>query len=986
MTVSHGQGDLQGSLWRRWDPHIHMPGTALSDQYGSATIAEALAVIAEQEPSIEVLGITDYLTTENFRETRNAWLEGPETSIKDLFVNVELRLWIKTQRDVAVNMHLLCAADHVDDLDRFLSGLEFHSLQDRFRAERKDLVRLGRAHKNQPNLPEAAALREGVNQFKVDFKDLRERYETTHWAREHLLIAVPGGEGDGPAGLRDESGSFTLLRQELERFAHIIFSGNPKQQIFWLGQGADGPEKLVHHYGGKKLCLHGSDAHRLEKAGVPELGRYAWLKGDATFETLRQACIAPDTRGHVGQDPPHDPGAHGRITALTVRESPWFPNHTVPLNPGLVAIIGARGSGKTALADLMAIAAGSTELHENELSFIYRARDLLGSATATATWSQGDATTAPLVGPQGDGSPQVRYLSQQFVERLCASEGVTDDLLAEIQRVVFDAWPAEERLGATSFDQLLAIRLNSAVDTQAVESAAISDLSDRITSQRLLIESGPGLLRDKARHEERKLALETEAEALTSKADKQSADRLAAVNAAFDQRSQRAQQAARRVKAIEALENEIRLARSSTFPGIVSRLNEGLESAGVSLDDWENNFTIDFGAGVDKFVANAIRDARSQVIEINGTQPEDAAVEPLDDIDSADLGSLSVGHLNAERERLKRLVGLDDGRTEKLTAITKRTTSEAASIAETELKLKEVEKAPRRRDDFIENRIERYAAYFDALLEEEEELQALYAPLSRVVANAGPTVARLEFSVQRIVDLAQWAEQGERFLDLRTGGAFRGRGGLAEVVREDLQSAWQAGDGQIAAEAIRSFSTNHSKTLREHRRVDGAQTFEQWQRAVNQWMYSAKHVTLSYSLKYDGLDIRSLSPGTRGIVLLLLYLAIDQEETLPLIIDQPEENLDPESIQTDLVGLFQQASARRQIIMVTHNANLVVNTDVDQVIVAQRGPLEADQLPEFTYLSGGLENEEIRTYVCEVLEGGEAAFRERARRLRLGEL
>lgn len=124
-----------------------MPGTALSDQYGSATIAEALAVIAEQEPSIEVLGITDYLTTENFRETRNAWLEGPETSIKDLFVNVELRLWIKTQRDVAVNMHLLCAADHVDDLDRFLSGLEFHSLQDRFRAERKDLVRLGRAHR-----------------------------------------------------------------------------------------------------------------------------------------------------------------------------------------------------------------------------------------------------------------------------------------------------------------------------------------------------------------------------------------------------------------------------------------------------------------------------------------------------------------------------------------------------------------------------------------------------------------------------------------------------------------------------------------------------------------------------------------------------------------------------------------------------------------------------------------------------------------------
>jgi hypothetical protein len=69
--------------------------------------------------------------------------------------------------------------------------------------------------------------------------------------------------------------------------------------------------------------------------------------------------------------------------------------------------------------------------------------------------------------------------------------------------------------------------------------------------------------------------------------------------------------------------------------------------------------------------------------------------------------------------------------------------------------------------------------------------------------------------------------------------------------------------------------------------------------------------------------------------------------------------------------------------MVTHNANLVVNTDVDQVIVARCGKLEEGKLPELYYQSGGLEHPAIRKAVCEVLEGGAEAFKQRARRLRI---
>jgi len=69
--------------------------------------------------------------------------------------------------------------------------------------------------------------------------------------------------------------------------------------------------------------------------------------------------------------------------------------------------------------------------------------------------------------------------------------------------------------------------------------------------------------------------------------------------------------------------------------------------------------------------------------------------------------------------------------------------------------------------------------------------------------------------------------------------------------------------------------------------------------------------------------------------------------------------------------------------MVTHNANLVVNTDVDQVIVAHCNSFEEGRLPVLEYLSGGLEDPDVRKEVCEVLEGGAEAFRQRARRLRL---
>lgn len=159
--------------------------------------------------------------------------------------------------------------------------------------------------------------------------------------------------------------------------------------------------------------------------------------------------------------------------------------------------------------------------------------------------------------------------------------------------------------------------------------------------------------------------------------------------------------------------------------------------------------------------------------------------------------------------------------------------------------------------------------------------------------------------------------------------------------------------------------------------------FRAWLKRFAHWLFGTGHIEIRYGIEYDGLEIGKLSPGTRGIVLLLLYLALDDADDRPLIIDQPEENLDPKSVFEELVSLFIDAKMKRQVVMVTHNANLVINTDADQVIVAEAGPHTRGALPLITYTGGGLENAAIRKAGCDILEGGESAFQERARRLRV---
>lgn len=114
-------------------------------------------------------------------------------------------------------------------------------------------------------------------------------------------------------------------------------------------------------------------------------------------------------------------------------------------------------------------------------------------------------------------------------------------------------------------------------------------------------------------------------------------------------------------------------------------------------------------------------------------------------------------------------------------------------------------------------------------------------------------------------------------------------------------------------------------------------------------------------------NITKLSHGQQGTIYLRLKLAANLFSKT-IIYDQPEDDLDNEFIMSDLVSIFRKIKKYRQVIIVSHNANLVVNADSEQVIIArnEEGILK--------YISGSLENSNINMQICKILEGGERAF------------
>ena len=300
-----------------------------------------------------------------------------------------------------------------------------------------------------------------------------------------------------------------------------------------------------------------------------------------------------------------------------------------------------------------------------------------------------------------------------------------------------------------------------------------------------------------------------------------------------------------------------------------------------------------------------------------------------------DLNTCTVNLLQAELDRVTQLIGIDNQNAAQYRATGEKIAATQKRIAAIQQRIDRCKKADDRINTLVRGRREAYKGVFEAIKQLEEQLRELYSPLEKSLATSTGALARLDFVIRRRADVEAWATEGENLLDLRKDGPFRGHGKLLELARKQLESVWTTGTPEEVGEAVNTFMVTHADEIKSHR-LESMEVRE-WNRRISSWLHDTTHIAVEYGLQYDGVDIERLSPGTRGIVLLLLYLDIDQTDDRPLIIDQPEENLDPQSVYDELVPRFKAVRNRRQIIIVTHNANLVVNTDVDQVIVASAG-------------------------------------------------
>lgn len=128
-----------------------------------------------------------------------------------------------------------------------------------------------------------------------------------------------------------------------------------------------------------------------------------------------------------------------------------------------------------------------------------------------------------------------------------------------------------------------------------------------------------------------------------------------------------------------------------------------------------------------------------------------------------------------------------------------------------------------------------------------------------------------------------------------------------------------------------------------------------------------------------GVIFSEMSDGEQMLALLEFIFKFD-DYNYPILLDQPEDDLDSRAISTTIVDFIKSEKARRQIIIASHNANLVICGDSENILISNK---KGGKNPDFEYAWGAIENEPINKEIVEILEGGKEALRKRMHKLNI---
>lgn len=978
-----------GSEWRKWDLHIHTPNSIIQHYGGDndSVWNTFIAELASLPPEIKVIAITDYLFCDGYEYLVS---RRSEISNIDLIIpNIEFRL--NTFSGTANNcrrhnFHVLFdpEVDVRDIKDQLLNALATaYKIEDGTEWHQtptlRSLEELGRQIKSTApagNSIHGKSNREvGFDNITYKREDIEKLLEKTCF-KGRFVTAIGYSEWDQSRWDQSAAEKRTLINQA----KFCLTSLDDPQKISQNRQ--DLVENRLN-----SLILHSSDAHDLNRVGKTLL----WVKADPTFAGLKQVLNEPAARIFIGASPPNHKPDHTVIKQICIPSSKgWFPaNFSLELNRDLITIVGGRGSGKSALAEVIAYGAGSEDSSED--AFLKKAakhNDFIVGTEILLEWADGSQMNSK-IGTLAADAGLVQYLPQGAVEELCSHKN-SEKLQKQIENVIFQALDDADKMGSSDFEELKNKTLSRFAYEKRQELKKINDLNQRLALIISVFQQLPNKKNILSQKKAEKKRLTQSLPELPPE-DQEGQECLALlleIKKKFDEKINDVNEEWHK---LAQLESKIRVfsAKVAEFHLEISEL---LDDLGVSD---KSVFSVSINiADIERILEEKKKTIRNMLKTIKEGSKEQVAV--LLETDANDLPCNNLQELQRKIEDKQKETQAFETTKLKYQEQKKRILDTDITIKALEREIAQIEsKAAAEMEMLEKQRQEKYGSYFELLEKEKNEIQKLYKPLQDSLSAGTDTDKKLVFEAQIKYQLEEHCKCGLDILDRTRKGNFRDAGALKSALRSCFEKCSRAGFERAVLENAldevhQMFTVFEGNGITIEDQLRENSTIEDF----NNWLFDPSHFEIISSLKFNGTDLYLLSPGQKGIVLLMLYLEIDKADYRPLIIDQPEENLDNLSVYKDLIQYFRDRKQYRQIIMVTHNPNLVVNTDAEQVIVAN---YSGERVPRLQYCSGSLEDQAkqcadmeidemedgIIEKVCDILEGGEPAFSKRKRKYQI---
>lgn len=1017
----------RGSEWRQWDLHVHTPasfhwkGAKFDADPNSANNRKLVdeMIVAMNAAAPAVFALMDYWTFDGWFALKRRLKEaGAPKLLKTVFPGIELRLMapMKTPNK-RLNAHVLFS-DRIADqalhdfkgmlriagVDRPLSDAALILLA---QTASEDIL-AAKTFKKADMADEAKALYAGSSMAELTVESYRGAIEQV---KDDLAIGfMPYDTSDGLDDVKWQEHYAYFIG--LFKTSPIFESRNLELRDCFIGELTEKNKSFLKKFQERlgnvpRLVVSGSDAHCFvgakgdnDKRGYGDFpsGKITWIKADPTFHGLQQAIMEPAKRSFIGERPPKQVEIEANRTFYIDRieinkhvantAGAWLDGTNVPLNADLVAIIGNKGSGKSALADVIALLGNSRQkLHFSFLKkdrFRGKSGDPARNFTGKLTWLDSKDETRNLnEDPPPDRVEMVRYIPQGHFEDLCNAHvtGNSDAFERELRAVIFSHTSEAIRLGALDFDQLIdqqesgfRIQLNDfRKDLHRInqEIAAFEEqLQPNVKSalQELLVVKN----RQIEEHNKIKPTVRSKpADELTP--DQQAAaaqleilaSQLQSLEVDATKNSTSELALAGKLKAVQNVRERLRVFERA-HRQFIDDTHRDLALIGLKPEDL---ITLNVNNEPLEKIVSAIPEEQSKL-----KTESDAALDKKTKILAEQ--ELLNAKLNAPQLEYQQELQALTAWNVKLVELTGTTDSPDAQLG-LQARIDQLNELPGRLSAHHDQRTKLTGEIFDVLEAQRKARELLFKPVQDLIQ--GNSLIREEYKLQFQATLGGSADVvGVALFDLikQTSGEFRGADDSYGVIRT-LADKYDFNKRDAAL----SFVLDLHEKVAEAARASGKTTYgitpvlkkDRAAAEVYDLLFGLSFLEPRYSLLFQEAQIEQLSPGQRGALLLIFYLLVDKGRN-PIILDQPEENLDNETVVSLLVPVLTEAKKRRQIIMVTHNPNLAVVCDAEQVVWSS---FDRKKGSKISYVAGAIESPEINEHVVNVLEGTMPAFNNR---------